>query len=152
MIQNDRTVIMALFLVCGLAGCDGAKNGQLPTAPVVGQVTYRGEPLPRGQIKFFPRQADGQGLRVAVGVLDQQGRYCLGTYGQGDGAIVGDFLVAIESREELPIELARRASELGPTTRQPKSLVPSRYADPNTSGLTAHVEVGNNVVDFTLMD
>ena len=82
----------------------------------------------------------------------QQGRYRLSTYGQGDGAILGDHRVMVESREELPLEEARRASMLGRAAQQPKSLIPVRYADPGTSGLTARVGPGSNTINFELKD
>jgi hypothetical protein len=148
-----RATFCPLVLLLGcLLGCGGAIKGRLATSQVAGKVTYRGEPIRHGQIRFFPVQAAGEGVRAAHGTLDSEGNYQLSTYRQGDGAICGEFQVAIESREQVPVERARRASMLGQTAGQPRSLIPSRYADPNTSGLTAHVAAGGNTIDFQLKD
>lgn len=136
------------------AGCGGTKKGQLPTAQVAGQVTHRGQPLPRGTIKFIPVQS-GKGVRVAYGALDAQGGYRLSTYGQGDGAILGDFRVVVESREELPPDagVAKQMTKGGlAPARLPQSLIPERYAKPETSDLTARVEAGSNTINFELKD
>ena len=144
-----KTSSMALALLSLLVGCGGPKQGQLPTAQVTGQVTYRGAPLGRGEIKFIPVQAAG-GTRVAYGTLDEQGRYRLGTYSQEDGAILGDYQVAVESRAEASAGAAQHATKFD--LMQAKSLVPERYADPGKSGLTAHVVAGSNTLDFDLKD
>jgi hypothetical protein len=134
---------------CWLVGCGGSKQGQLPTAQVAGQVTYRGAPLARGEIKFIPVQTGG-GARVAYGTLDGQGRYRLGTYGQADGAILGDYQVTVESRDEISADAAQHATKYDLV--RAKLLIPQRYADPGRSGLTAHVTAESNTVDFDLKD
>ena len=144
-----KTSLMALALLPLLVGCGGPKPGQLPTAQVTGQVTYRGAPLGRGEIKFIPVQAAG-GARVAYGTLDEQGRYRLGTYSQGDGAILGDYQVAVESRAEISADAARHATKYD--LLQAKPLIPDRYADPGKSGLTAHVAAGSNTINFDLKE
>ena len=146
---SNRSFKLALLLACCcLAGCGSAKKGQLSTAQVTGQVTYRGAPLARGTIKFIPVQASGKETRVAHGVLDEQGRYCLGTYVPDDGALLGDYQVVVESRAEPPDVAHATKLDL----MRPKSLIPARYANPGTSRLTAHVEAGGNTVNFDLKD
>lgn len=138
---------VALFLTsCALVGC--TKQGQLPTARVSGRITYRGQPLVHGEIKFFPLQESGEGVRVAYGTLDSQGRYRLGTYREGDGAIVGDHRVAVECPEQATTDGGKR----GEIPEPAKGLIPSRFTDPATSGLTAHVGRDNNTIDFDLKE
>jgi hypothetical protein len=144
-----KTALMTLALLPLLIGCGGTKQGQLPTAQVTGQVNYRGKPLARGEIKFLPVQTGG-GARVAYGTLDGQGRYRLGTYGQEDGAILGDYQVTVESRAEASAGAAKQATKFD--FMQAKSLVPDRYGDPGKSGLTAHVVAGSNMFNFDLKD
>jgi hypothetical protein len=154
MIEISRGSAFGLTLLlsvacCWLIGCGSPKQGQLPTAQVTGEVTYRSAPLARGEIKFIPVQTGG-GARVAYGTLDGQGRYRLGTYGQVDGAILGDYQVVVESREEISADAARQATKYNLVRAKP--LIPDRYTDPNKSGLTAHVAMGDNTLNFGLKD
>jgi hypothetical protein len=142
-----------LTCVClGLAGCGGSKQGQRPTVQVTGEVTYKGAPVTRGEVKFIPANREEAGARVAFGPLDAQGRYRLSTYGDGDGAILGNYAVTIESRVEAPPEGKKETADGRPAGQRPKSLVPERYADPQTSRLTAEVKQGSNHLNFTLED
>lgn len=140
--------------VClGLAGCGGAQEGRRPTAEVTGQVMYHSAPVARGEVKFIPVPSDQPGVRVAYGSLDSQGRYCLSTYGDRDGAILGTYAVTVESREEPSPDVGKMESPDGSAlARRSKSLIPERYADPQTSGLNAQVRQGSNTFDFTLED
>ena len=131
---------------CLLAGC--TKQGYLPTAQVTGRVMFRGAPLAQGEIKFFPEHPPGEGVRVAYGILDAQGHYRLGTYRQGDGAILGDHRIAVEFHGQVPDGFGKG----GDLAQRPKMLIPERFGDPATSGLTAHVQAGTNTFDFDLKE
>ncbi len=143
--------ILALLAVAWLEGCARGTPGQLPTAPVTGQVTYQGQPLTQGEVMFIPVET-GPGVRAAYGKLDAQGQYRLTTYREGDGAILGQHRVAIVAREEVSPDMGKQISPEGILLpgRQPKSLIPERYADPATSGLSAQVKEGTNRFDFAL--
>jgi hypothetical protein len=152
LVNRLHTVTGCLVLpltICWLIGCGGPKDGQLPTAQVSGQVSYRGSPLGQGEVKFIPVQA-GVGARVAYGTLNEQGSYRLGTYGQDDGAVLGDYQVVVESRAEIPADVAQHATKHDLARAKP--MIPERYADPSKSGLTAHVAEGGNTFDFDLKD
>jgi hypothetical protein len=140
---------------CCLAGCGGTRAGQLPTVKVAGLVTYRGVPLKSGRIRFVPLPIAGKQVRVAYGTVDAYGQYYMSTYAQGDGVVEGDYRVVVESREEPPPDddvVKHRTKGGGVTVQQPKSLIPERYANPEASGLTAHVGPGRNAIDFDLKD
>jgi hypothetical protein len=138
-----KVVVLLAIVCCCCVGCARSKPGQLPTAQVTGQVTYRGKPLDHGVIQFLPMQAAGEGVRVANGIIDEQGYYHLGTYGEKDGALLGDFQVVVECRVEAP---------RGPMKQPGKAVIPERYAAPASSGLTAHVAAGDNTANFELKD
>jgi hypothetical protein len=122
-----------------LAGCGSSLP---PRAPVAGLVTLDGQPLVRGTVTFAPDRGQGTIGPVAVGEIGADGRYRLTTdrHGAGgDGAVVGFHRVRVQSRE---------AGEPGTLVR---SLIPERYGDPATSGLTAKVEAGKeNHIDLEL--
>jgi hypothetical protein len=136
-----------------LSGCGGGTPGHLPTASVFGRITYQGKPLAQGEITFIPT-ASGTGVRAAYGRLDEQGRYCLTTYRDGDGAILGEHRVAIASREEVSPDAGKQVSPDGLVTPgiSPGSLIPERYANPATSGLKARVGKGGNEFNFELRE
>ncbi len=137
------------------AGC-GAGDGRPALARVSGTVTYNGKPLAGASIVFDPEQ---EGIRSALSVTDEQGRYTLWTYEPGDGAAVGNHRVAITLRgpaEKAAIHPSLKAKDLGEAyyeqvTATGRPLIPEKYFYPQSSGLTAAVEAGrHNTRDFSL--
>ena len=122
------------------AGC-GSSGPQM--APVSGTVQYQGQPLKAGTVTFAP--TDGE-RPSATGTIQPDGTYTLQTTEPGDGAVVGDYRVAITD-----VDSNSYVTELpGMPPSVPKSAIPQKYTDPNTSGLTATVESGANTKDFEL--
>jgi hypothetical protein len=150
-----RFALLLSVACCWLAGC-GVKQGQLPLAKVTGQVTFRGAPLTAAVIKFYPVQSSGTGVRVAFAHLDHEGRYCLSTYGHDDGAILGDHRVTIECPPEMQTgsgNMVKHEVTFGAMPpQQSKAPISTRYANPDTSGLTAHVTSGSNSINFELKE
>jgi hypothetical protein len=110
------------------AGC-GAKTPA--TSSVTGVVTFNGTPLEGAQVTFF-----GEG-RPAAGIADAQGRFQLMTFGPGDGALPGEYVVVITKTE---------AGSTDPNNPYApvRSLIPERYGDRAKSGLTATVQLGKS--------
>src|SRR5262245_26129388 len=79
-----------------LAGCGESRKEGL--APVTGQITYGGQPVPAGQVLFYP--ADGK--RRSSGAINQ-GKYELTSKNPGDGALIGKHKVVIEGTETPPV-------------------------------------------------
>ena len=140
---------IALSVCLLLSGCGGTEHPG--TYPVQGTVTFNGQPVADATVNFHPV---GQS-RSSVGRTDAQGRYELTTFSSGDGAMPGEYRVAISKFElppgaeaedpEPPEELQSDAEAL-----VPQNVLPERYASPDTSELTATVSVGPNTVDFDL--
>jgi hypothetical protein len=128
------------------AGCGGSDGPEM--AKVTGTVTYNGKPVPKGTISFQP--TDPVNGAPANGIIDSDGSYRLQTTEPGDGARLGDYQVAIRSVEGEPdVPLDYTPKKRPPA---PKSLIPKKYENPMTSGLTAKVESGSNSIDFDLKD
>lgn len=128
--------IMAMVLVVAIVtGC--GKGPKL--ASVSGKVTIQGTPITRGTVTFMPVQSKGTKGKAAIGNIDSDGNYVLGTFSETDGAIVGHHRVTISGRG------LDDADDVRPDKR-----IHPRYCNRMQSGLTAEVESGSNTIDFTL--
>ena len=157
------TWIMLCFGTLATFGCGGPEGE--PTYPVTGTVTRNGQPLPGAIVSFFPETGT-----PAVGETDASGKYALTTNTKDDGAVVGKYKVTIQKYsqsadygkvETAPSEVDITAedydeypagydemAESQKAAAVPRNLLPPKYENPETSGLTAEVVEGNNVHDF----
>ena len=128
--------------IVAVSGCSGVKIPSL--GQVGGIVTLDGQPLTKGQVQFLPDSSKGTKGRMAVGIIGTDGRFSLTAFKPGDGALVGFHKVVIICEEDLPTFDPNSKVAMQP----PKSLIPIRYNDANTSSLTAEVKSGATN-DFT---
>jgi hypothetical protein len=144
--MNARRIVHVSLAIVGLAaaaGCSGRKTEwQRPkVVPAGGMVRYQGKPL-EGALVTFSNSA--QGLS-ASGRTDAQGKFTLTSFEEGDGALPGKHVVTV-SKVQMPPTPDRSAPPRRGSARspemQPRWLIPQRYSNPATSGLTA--EVGEN--------
>lgn len=141
----SRLSLVGIVLALPAAGCGKAKPA---TAPVSGRVLLDGKPVAGAAVMFEP--VDG-GV-PARGSTGSDGGFRLSTFERDDGGLVGRHRVSISkfvtegvAANELGLEAAPGAPGL-----QPKAALPTRYADPKSSGLEATVEAGGTTVEFTL--
>jgi hypothetical protein len=117
-------------------------SDQPATAVVKGKVTYNAKPVSSGTIMFVPAGAGP----AATGEIQPDGTYTLTTFKDGDGAVLGSHAVmvtAFEGRPDgLPEDKVFHAQEL----------VPPKFSNTATSGLTAEVGKGENTINFDLTD
>ena len=155
--QLSRTLSSTLtrcticLIACALtSGCDSGPA----TGRVTGAVTYDGEAVEEGTVTFYPTQ----GGRPATGKIQSDGTYELCTYGDGDGAFVGNYRIAIEAKSVVggppaPKSLQEEITQtIAATSTKPsiKWLVPEQYSSAESSGLTAAVKRGQNEIHFNL--
>jgi hypothetical protein len=127
------------------AGC-GSDRPEL--ARVTGTVTLDGKPLPKGTITF-----ESVGKRPATGTIVNGQITEVTTYDAGDGAPVGSHKVAISATEAPASAVVANPGEAKAPRADymtGKSLIPTRYNDPSTSGLSAEIKSGENTVEFKL--
>ena len=131
MTRHALLITLALASALGLCSCRSERK----VYPVRGQVLYNGRPVPNAYVAFHPRNDSSPDAIRPAGSTDQEGRFTLGTFRQGDGAPPGEYAVTVEWH------VARNADEapiLAPNR------LPARYSRPDTSQLTVRVIEGNN--------
>jgi len=129
------------LLLSGLAAAGCAYKPDLPpTAEVSGTITFDGQPLPGAMIQFVPDHQTGTKGAAGVAASDPKGQFELTTAGV-KGALVGFHKIAVEARKAPKNE----------TDTMPPSLIPARYHNPATSGLSVEVKKGEkNLIDLRL--
>lgn len=115
----------ALFLIM-ISGC-GDTGREL--IDVQGRVTYQGQPVVRAVLGFSPVDVGiGGSQRPAVAITDEDGVYRLKAFRGEFGMPPGSYRVSI---------LCYEGSMAEPETV--RYLVPKKYSDTTTSGLTAEI-------------
>ena len=110
-------------------------------APVMGKITVVGLPVIRGTVSYVPDNSKGESGKAAVGDIGPDGTYVLKTPGEGEGVLVGRYIVSVSGR-------GLKDEEHMPPNRQ----IPVRYASARQSGLTAEVKDGPNEINFDLFE
>ena len=123
----------------------GCGDKHLPTVPVEGKVLYKGKPLEFGSVLFQPNVGP-----PAKGVIGPDGSFHLSTYRDGDGAVIGSHHVRIACFETQ--KPSAPAGETANMLGSGKSLIPSKYTNPGTSGLTVEVTADTKPVVLDLAD
>jgi hypothetical protein len=126
---------LPLMLVVAIGCGDG--RVKLPTAPVAGTVTYRGKPLGFGKIVFFHPSGHAAAAEIAA-----------------DGAFTLTAYQGINNVSVECFDVDRPGSTKVRNRMYPdKRLIPDRYFNYSTSGLTFEVKPGENEkAVFALVD
>lgn len=138
------------WLACGLLFMTmGVGCGSRP-ASVSGKVTFDGRPLPSGTVLFH-----GPDGRVAHALITAEGKYVI------EDAPIGKVRISVESHGAAPAGLpssGRNAPatppELAPRPEDPRDSkavsIPTRYLDPEKSGLGYEVRPGGQTHNIEL--
>lgn len=166
-----RGVVVVMAVVAtALIGCNSSGGGggdRAKTYPVSGTVTYNGRPVEGAAVLFVPTDKTGE---AAIAMTDASGKYSLKSPGGRDGAVPGSYNVKISKSETqssggqaaaapdsddmgYPDDYNPDAPENAASTSKSMNLLPAKYNNPTTSGLSASVSAsGANTFDFTLAD
>ena len=115
-------IFFCFVLAVSLGGC--SKGGGVKTYPASGVLTFKGQPLAKAVVTFFP--ASG---RPVAGMTDEKGEFTL-----LPGATAGPQMVAIG---EPAVEMKEGDYSVPPEV-PPR--FPAKYTDPNQSGLQFEVQ------------
>lgn len=118
---------VALLVCLSACGCSGKPS----VVPVGGRVFYNDEPLPFGIVVFQPKQG-----QPGIGELQEDGSFKLSSYAMDDGAVPGRHAVSVSCYEGQRPGKGTPAAEKKPAG---KLLIPLKYTDVATSGLSAEV-------------
>lgn len=140
-----------LILGCVLAAIAGCSEGPIATESVVGVVTLDGQPVADAMVNFSPA-TPGQGA-PSYGKTDEKGQYKLQTLlGAADaGTTPGEYVVSVSKSVLKPtgkVNVSPEGKEI--PEEKPEELLPVKYTDTKTSGLTASVKQGANEINFDL--
>jgi hypothetical protein len=124
-----RFLVLSAVLLIPCWGCSESNGQMSPLLPVKGKVTYKGQPVAKGTVRFEP---DGYG-RPATGRLQSDGSFVLGTNTEGDGVVAGAHRVAISGFDK-PLASNRSLKKYGL----------------KNSGLTAEVDADHTEFIFDL--
>jgi hypothetical protein len=143
-----RFFLAALGLsVVGACSSRPDPNSQIKLVPVHGVVRLNGTPVEGARVTFNNVQLGVS----AYGLTDAEGKFTLTSFHPGDGVTPGMQQITVSKAQETGHPTAKTAP---PVFRQgaapkPRWLIPQKYSDPQTSGLSREVtETGDN--DFTL--
>src|SRR5262249_1570933 len=145
-------VIFACIAFLPLLGC-GEDDGIGQRYSVSGKVTYKGELLKGGNVNFLPDGADGSG-RAASGVI-KAGYYSMTTSTAGDGVLPGKYKVGINANYTDMSEAVKQSGGMyqGNRLAGPRiKVIPEKYTNPATSGLTFEVKPTSNTFDIDLSE
>lgn len=130
---SGRNGLLTGLMLTVLWGCGGPAAPKREYADVTGKVTYKNQPLTKGQVLFQPPTG-----ALATGDIKPDGTYSL-------KGVIGPNTVTIIDRAEMGQPDINR-----PETRQmPKSSIPEIYGTPQ-SNLKFDVKAGANKADFDL--
>ena len=128
---------LPIICLCVIATGCGSGFNRPKMAKVIGRVTFKGLPLNHGEITFL--SADNRpahGKIIAGQIIEVM------TFEPDDGAPIGPCKVAISALENPNADMYTPS----------KSLLPAKYGNPETSGLTADLKPGENDVNFELTE
>lgn len=131
---------------CVVVLCGGCGRGQDPWAgkrPKVvaaeGIVKHSGDPLAGATIVFVPESPDGL---AASAITDSAGRFQLMAFPPQRGAVPGQYKILLTKVEQVPIQKSAgspAAAHSDPGTAPPNQMLPEKYGNPQSSGLSADI-------------
>jgi hypothetical protein len=142
--------IVVVAAILPLASC--GRSDSLGFTPVTGRVTFDGQPLERGEIRFSPDSAAGTNGPQSMSPLGPGGEFVLRGPGGRMGAVPGQHRVylamPLEDGPPTPpsgaeaIGVAAGGADAAPQAGLGMRKVPRRYLAAETAGLAATITPG----------
>ncbi|WP_437202821.1 carboxypeptidase-like regulatory domain-containing protein [Planctomicrobium sp. SH664] len=143
-VRGAFLALASAWFCWGLAGCGSSDS--LSLADVKGDVSYQGKPVPNATVMFIPQD----GSLPAMGTTNATGEFTLRTQGQ-NGAVPGThgvtIVAVVDSRVLTAEELDSMSAQQLAAVR--RSLIPKKYNNQQSSGLSVQVTHDNKPNTFT---
>ena len=157
-VRATRILAVVISTVTFVAWGCGSGLKTPPMGKVEGKITYKGNPIPKGTVTFFPVEGKGnEAGQPAIGEIQPNGSFELTTYDTGDGAVLGQHKAIVVARSEAVEKIPEGTipSQLPQDLKKqqgPKPLVPEKYMDPEKTPLRYTVRAGANDFAIELKD
>lgn len=132
-VSRFRVWCVPVLLAAAAAGC-GAKGGRV--REIHGTVSYKGEPLQSGTVRFV-----GPNNEVAFATVQKDGTYIVTDVPPGDVKIG-----VIQGNE--PRNVGDSSGKKAEKAARPTVVLPKKYHDPETSGVTRTVGPDTTQLDL----
>jgi hypothetical protein len=128
-----QSILIVSFLLLGFSGCSEHPDH----VPVTVQINDTGKPVEGVSVTFVAD--DGS---YATGFTDANGTAKMYTYKVNDGVKPGSYRIKLSKYEKAPApaDMYDPATDTAQPEFKPALLVPKKYIDAATSGLTATIE------------
>lgn len=134
-----------LWLIGGVSllpamGC-GSSGPEM--VPIRGEVILNGEPLrdvTQGIVRYSPQQSGA--AREATARIQPDGSFEMTTFKKGDGVVVGEYSLTVSAYSS-PV-LTREQTEAGVRGTGRKLMIPEKYLEATTSGLSDRVDADHS--------
>lgn len=157
--NHPGNLAVSVLLTVGIV-LTGCSNSSRPsTYRVTGTVIMQGKPVAGAVITFVPTSNEGE---AASAITDSEGKYALTTWRAGDGARPGEYRVKVSKQEQTTVDPSKMVKNLSIEEEQKiyveskklpppaKSLIPSKYQDESSSGLSHTVPKGSSTFDIEI--
>jgi len=159
--KKHQLIVVLVF--CCLSGLSCGRGDRIPgLVEVKGTVAYKGAPVDGATVSFAPKTFE-PGTRASVALTAPDGTFILLTQGQR-GILPGDYDVTVVKRTIPAIPEGVRSSEaleaymeqhgrMPPVVSEEiRDLVPRKYGDAATSGLSYTIKKGQAPIEIELKD
>ena len=141
-----RVIPILMLLTFGVVVC--SQTGPA-TAPVDGEVSYKGKPVPFVKVTFIPRNDASGNIGIAQTGADGKFAKVVTAGLTGNGAVVGAHNVTVT--ESWPPDKSIPVDEMGQQKSPPRGPWPQKYRDSANPALQVEIVAGqNNHFEFDL--
>ena len=125
--------VSALLIPTLLVGCGSS------VVSVPGEVVLDGRPVEKATVMLLPRSKGGLPAR---GTSDANGQFTLVTEKVGEGVMPGEYDVTVTRVEVSGLPTGPSRPVTGGSVVRTKWIVPEKYSNPKTAGISVEVKSG----------